>query len=475
MTVVAPPASSLLPAQEAHWELMCALSPDDPGRSREIVFDYRQLDGQLDEPAFMRAFAVVSRRHEALRLVFSAVGPEPVVRIQEDPEPPAEFVDLSRIDRSSRDDRIQDLVLTESRRRFNLTNGPLWHAWVLRMGPARHWLILCLSHIIADGWSAKVLLDDLLAAYEAEIGAGAGPAGQVPSLAEVWQLQADWLRPQPERLRYWRERLVTLPGPSLFPVTAPPDADLLARRSVEFSLSPATAADVRRLAWLARTTPFMVLMAAHHLQLAVALDKSRTVISTAAMTGVSPRERRAICQHSADPYVAVLLPEECRLLDVVRQTHESMTAALLNMAPYTSIARTVNPSFDDHRPWPDTFLFDGNFIDSAFVLSQLGLAGLRIVRPPLRLPAAPTAYSPDLVWSTVPASSRPVWATLSGPGFEINSARDGGVVHYNVQIVPTGLMREFVLRYVWIAGLLAAEPQLTMAAFRERYGRRFPG
>lgn len=465
--------TGLLPAQEAHWELVRALSPGDPGRSRQLVLDYRHLDGWVDERALMRAFADVARRHENLRAGFRTVGSDPEILVSAAPEPPTEFLDVSGLGASERRARIAELILSEGQRCFDL-RGPLWHAWILRQGAASHWLIISLSHIIADGWSSKVFLDDLLIAYEAQTGAGPGWADDVPALRELGQLQAAWLQPSPERLRYWRDRLVALPGPSLFP--PPPDtADLLARSNVSFWIPAATTAQIHLLAWQTRTTPFLVLMAAHHLQLALALGKSRIVVSTAALAGISGRERRAICQHAADPYVPLDATEDRCLRDLLREVHFSMTGALAHMAPFTSIARAVNPRFDDCRPWADPHLFDGNFIDSAFALGELTVSGIRIVRTPIALRELCTSACSELVWAGLPPVSRPVWETLSGPGFEINAARDGGVVHFNDQVIPEAALRDFVDRYLWVTQQVASAPEMTMGALRENYEHRFGG
>jgi hypothetical protein len=116
-------------------------------------------------------------------------------------------------------------------------------------------------------------------------------------------------------------------------------------------------------------------------------------------------------------------------------------------------------------------MFDGNFIDGAFDPVELMVAGVRVARPVLhRSERRPDCY-PQLRWSGLPDASRVVWETISGPGFEVNPARDGGVVHYNEQVIPTERMREFVDQYVWITGMLASSPQTTVRALRDQHAR----
>lgn len=466
-------ACPLLPAQQAHWELVCAKSPSDPGQAGHLSIDVRELLGTLDEHALRQAFADITRRHEGLRLAFASTGPDPLIRVLDEMEPPVDFRGLASADPARRRDQVADLLFAETRRCFELRTGPLWHAWIVRLDAARHWVVLCVSHLIADGWSMKVMVDDLFAAYGARAGHGAPPAADAPTLAEVRDLQAGRLAPEPRRLRFWRERLTAISPELPFPPAADPGADLLTRANVPFSIPRHVAGSIQRLAWRSRTTPFVALMAAHHLQLAILTGGNGAVISTAALAGITPAERKAICLHASDPYVAVALAEEWSLRDVVLAAHEAMTGALANLVPFTDIARAVCPGFDARRPWADPHLFDGNFIDSAFDLGHFAVAGITVGRPSVRLPAAPAGYQPALTWSGLSGTQRRIWGMLCGPGFEVDSRRSGGVLHYNPEVYPAALMRQIVEGYLWTAAAMADEPGLTVGALRERYPMRY--
>ena len=474
MTVFDQQVTSLTPAQEGQWEVMYALCPDDPARTRHLVFDYRHLQGAVDERAFMDAFADVTRRHDALRVVFDSVSCDPVIRVEEDAEPAVEFIDLTGLSDRAQRNRIEEVVFDEGRRCFDLRKGPLWHASVLRLNATSHWLVLSLSHIVADGWSSKIFVDDLLAAYRSRTGNGPPLIDDVPALAEIHDIQRRRLDPLPERLRYWRECLTALPDePYLFrPRVA--EADLLTQSVVTFAIPAPTVAGVKRVAWKARTTDFVTLLSAYHLLLAIATGKSRTVVSTAALSGVTGRERRAICQHANDPYISTDLTDDRTLLDAVRRTHTSMAGALEHLVSYKDVARAVNPDFERVRPWPDCHLFDGNFFDGAFEPAELTTSDLRLVRPPLHLDGPPSTYTPDLLWSALPPSAHRIWEANCGPNMEVNTRRDGGALHFNRELLPTELMREFVDRYLWVVGAIADTPELTVGALRDKHAQAFP-
>src|SRR6185436_11411936 len=85
------------------------------------------------------------------------------------------LVDLAGLPAPVRDAELARQVAAESRRPFDLTQGPLVRAPIFRLGPAEHVLVPTLHHIVSDGWSMTVLLREIAALYEA-FSAGRPPA-----------------------------------------------------------------------------------------------------------------------------------------------------------------------------------------------------------------------------------------------------------------------------------------------------------
>ena len=96
---------------------------------------------------------------------------------------------------------------------FDLTAGPLWRALLLQTGPHAHQLLVVMHHIVSDGWSVQLILDELAELY------GARVQGRVPALVELplqygdyaaWQQR--WLEDDPQaqdQLAWWRDALGT--------------------------------------------------------------------------------------------------------------------------------------------------------------------------------------------------------------------------------------------------------------------------
>lgn len=472
--VQAPP-TSLAPCQETQWEFMYALAPDDPGRAFHVVVENRYLKGPLDRGALERAFEEVTRRHDGLRLVLDTVAPDPCVRILDRIDLPVEQRDLSGLSEERRREAIEELSYHENRRTFDLGRGPLWHAWVLRLDPTTHLLNACFSHIIADGWAPKVFVEDLLGAYGALIGAAPPLPDDALTFAEIHALQSRRLAPSPERERFWREHLRAKPWPpgdSTLGQT--PDADLMARARIDFWIPTETQPQLRRIAWRARTTAMVALMAAYHLVICISRGTERSVLNAAMHGRATDREKRALFQFAVDPYVGTAIPEGGTLLDMVRATSESVSGAIQHAMSYKSIARAVNPDFDRERPWPSFHFCDGGFIDTAFFDPHSRRAGLEVTQ--VFIPGtAPAGHAPVMVASQLSGAIAHAWEARSGPGMLIYPKRNGGRLRFNGHLHPRASMQDLLDRFLWVAEAIAWRPETRIDDLRREFGRRFDG
>ncbi|MET7245175.1 amino acid adenylation domain-containing protein [Methylobacterium sp. EM32] len=117
------------------------------------------LDGPLDEAALGAALRALAERHEALRCIglddrawYSAAALAPVLTTE-----PVSDDDAAVTARLARDLGTP----------FDLENGPLLRALLLRRGAQRHVLALTVHHIVADGWSLGLMATELAELYAA--------------------------------------------------------------------------------------------------------------------------------------------------------------------------------------------------------------------------------------------------------------------------------------------------------------------
>ncbi|ARU62804.1 hypothetical protein CBW65_18870 [Tumebacillus avium] len=225
-----------------------------------------QIEGELDTEALSRSLRDIVRRHEALRTVFVLQDGTPAALVQEAGDLLLTVSDLTGLPPERRDAEVRQKVQADLERPFDLSQGPLVRALLIRTGEATHVLLLNMHHIIVDGWSLGVLTGELAARYTAYQN---GQQTQFPALPvqygdyALWQqewLQGDRLEQQ---LAYWREVLggelpiLQLPADHARPSFAAHRAGM-----EQFSLSPELSDALRSLSRKHGVTLYMTLLAA---------------------------------------------------------------------------------------------------------------------------------------------------------------------------------------------------------------------
>ncbi|NVJ08965.1 amino acid adenylation domain-containing protein [Myxococcus sp. AM001] len=244
-------------SQQRLW-YMDRLEPGNVAYNNAVAF---MLSGALDVAALTQAFNAVVARHEALRTTFAQVGADAVQVIAPTLEVPIPLL----VAEGASEDVVASWAREEARRPFDLEQGPLLRAMLLRRGDTEHVLLLTLHHIISDGWSAGVMVHEVARLYEA---AKTGQPAALPALPvqyadySVWQLE--WMKGPALKSEqdWWREVLTGVPVLQL-PTDRPRPAVQTyegERRAVTLPrpLTEALASVGRRVG----ATPFMVLMAA---------------------------------------------------------------------------------------------------------------------------------------------------------------------------------------------------------------------
>lgn len=240
----AAPAAGIVPLHLAEAPASFAqhrlwfLSRLDPGSAFYTVTFSLFLEGPFEPDAFTRAVAEIVRRHGALRTSFPEVDGAPVQRIRDDLALPLEWVDLSGLGEAERERQMARRVEEESRRTFDLAEGPLFKLTVLKLGAELQRAIVAIHHIVTDGWSAVVFIQELGALYRAFSRGEASPLPELPvqyTDFSVWQ--RDWLSgPRlAADLDYWRGQLAA-PLPVLDLPTDRPRTGAIMHRGGAFTV-----------------------------------------------------------------------------------------------------------------------------------------------------------------------------------------------------------------------------------------------
>jgi tyrocidine synthetase-3 len=182
----------------------------DPGNTSYFVPRVIRITGPTGVTLLERTFSEIIRRHHILRTVFVSPNDRPVQRVQ----PPYDFripvMDWSGMEEPRQTRRIALWIAEEGRRPFDLENGPLLRVTLLKLKEQEHLLVLTEHHLIHDGWTQGVLLNEFITIFSAylenrEHGLASLPL-QYGDFA-YWQrnyLQGDVLE---RHLDYWKIRL----------------------------------------------------------------------------------------------------------------------------------------------------------------------------------------------------------------------------------------------------------------------------
>jgi amino acid adenylation domain-containing protein/non-ribosomal peptide synthase protein (TIGR01720 family) len=172
-----------------------------------------RMEGPLDVGRFRAAWDRVIERHPVLRTGFEWEGlshPVQVVRRRAAWDWKEE--DWSACDEHEVPSRLEVLLEDDRRQGVDLRRGPLMRVRLLKLGSHLHQLLWSNHHLILDGWSRALLVDELFTLYEA--GGEEGPVG-LPT-ARPFRRYIDWLAEQDlaEADAFWRQELAGFTAPT---------------------------------------------------------------------------------------------------------------------------------------------------------------------------------------------------------------------------------------------------------------------
>ena len=235
----------------------------DPTKAAYNTFGAARLDGPLSRAGLHAAVGMLVARHATLRSVFRLSGD----RLTQSFLPPERFAleetDLSGLDREAALERAADLARADARRSFDLAAGPLLRLRLYRVDDGCHVLGLVAHHIVSDGRSFGVMVEELAAGYAAALrGEPAPPGPPPPSYADLARREGRDRESEAASLRYWRERLEGSSPIALTPDRSPPAERSYAAAARGFQLPPDLWAGVVHTARRQGVTPFVALLAA---------------------------------------------------------------------------------------------------------------------------------------------------------------------------------------------------------------------
>ncbi|MCA1559763.1 MAG: amino acid adenylation domain-containing protein [Actinobacteria bacterium] len=169
------------------------------------------LEGPLDPDRLHRAAQALLPRHTPLRTSYHQRGNgSPVQIIHSRREVPWRHVDLTHRPESERLTEAEALTTNDRVQRFTLTTAPLIRFTLITLTPTTHRLLVTNHHILLDGWSMPLLMQELFALYRTHGNGAALPAVTPYSTYLTWRAGHDGAAAE----RAWRSALAGLAEPT---------------------------------------------------------------------------------------------------------------------------------------------------------------------------------------------------------------------------------------------------------------------
>ncbi|HEX2762572.1 MAG TPA: amino acid adenylation domain-containing protein [Allosphingosinicella sp.] len=340
--------SPLSSAQESLW----LLHQLEPIGSHYVVPEVVRMCGPLNFAALERALSHLVERHQALRTRIDLFDGTPL-QIIDPPRPvTVPLVDLSDLpadDRGQELDRRIELLMAKP---FDLASDLMLRPAAYSMSPREHVLVLCTHHIVSDGWSMKLLLNDLGSLYRAAL-ADVPPALPRPELQyvdyAVWQRRNSGAVTNSD-LSYWVDKLVGAPRLEL-PVDRPrPRFQSHRGESFAFQIPKGELAALRAMARSRGTTLFTALLAAVQLLLARYAGQDDVVLGIPVAGRTRPELERIVGLFVNLLALRMRVPGEESFTAHLDRARDALSEAFTHQeVPLDQVVRAVNPPRDLSR------------------------------------------------------------------------------------------------------------------------------
>lgn len=243
-------------AQQRLWFINQLRGGDDISYNMPMAF---RLQGGLNIAALRKALHTVVQRHEILRSRFNADNgrARQIITSQS-----ALTIPLIQILSQDIDNYIDNYAV----HLFDLPNGPLLKACLLRVSPRDHVFCINQHHIISDAWSVAVFYRELALLYSAYLKGRRSPLPELPiQYADFAHWQRQWLRGAvlQRQADYWQQQLRAAPTLLELPGDRPrPALQRYRGRQYRFQLTPTVTLQAKKLAREQGASLFMLLLAA---------------------------------------------------------------------------------------------------------------------------------------------------------------------------------------------------------------------
>ncbi|MDP2384497.1 MAG: amino acid adenylation domain-containing protein [Nitrospirota bacterium] len=390
---VTSPTFPLSSSQRRMW-FAERLSPDSPLNNIPVAV---RLRGPLNVPALEASVHAMVHRHDLLRVTIEEQSGVPFHRLSGDQAIAFRIYDYRGTGAERRGADLQRLLKQEAASRFDLRHGPLMRTSLLRVDEHEHVLIATFHHLIMDGWSIRLLCQELSVVYEAacsgEPVVWTNPAVSYRDYVAWEQTSLDRGRHDRQR-RYWQKQLKNLPAPCELPRDFPRSGEVRqGSRTVTLAFSTAESDAFDRFCLQTGMTPFMATVAGLATLLYRYTGQTDLVVGAPVSNRVATQFEQVLgcmvntvalrVDCSKNPTARALLAQVRRVV-VDATNHQDL--------PFDEVVRAVSPGYDEARA-PLFRLMVAWEEDAVAALRLAGVSAERVQIERLATPFDATVFS----------------------------------------------------------------------------------
>ncbi|MEH2284140.1 MAG: amino acid adenylation domain-containing protein, partial [Nostoc sp.] len=372
-------------AQQRLW----FLNQFEPDSALYNIFFGLRLAGTLNVAALEQSLQEIIHRHEALRTNFVTVNGQAAQiihnwREQENIPWTVSVVDLQHLPRREHAIAAQKLLQQQALLPFDLANEALIRATLILLSETEQWLLVCMHHVVSDGWSMDVFVKEFIALYNAYSQGQASPLLPLPiQYADFALWQRQWLQGSvlQSQLSYWQEQLANAPTFLPLPTDRPRiSVQTFNGANLEFALSVELTQQLIKLSQKQGMTLFMTLLAAYNTLLYRYTGQTDILVGTP----IANRDRTEI-EGLIGFFVNTLvmranLAENPSFNELLLSIREMALSAYAHQdLPFEMLVEALQPERDmSHTP-----LFQVMFVLQNAPISEIELTGLTVSELPI--------------------------------------------------------------------------------------------
>ncbi|WP_133822061.1 non-ribosomal peptide synthetase, partial [Tahibacter aquaticus] len=346
-----------------------------------------RLSGELDRAALQATLDRIVARHEILRTRFVSIDGEPRQQIVA----AAAFVlgdhDLRALPPAGQAAEIDALAAAEAQAAFDLASGPLIRGRLLQLAGREHVLLLTQHHIVSDGWSIGVLVQEVSTLYAAFC---AGLPDPLPGLSIQYADYANWQRQRlqgpllQQQIAFWSAHLRGAPALLELPTDHPrPLLQSHAGRSLRFALPAELSRGLHALSQRSGTSLFMTALAGWSLLMSRLSGQDDVVVGSPVANRLHAQVEPLIGFFVNTLALRVRLQPQLSVAELLQQVRQTTLDAYAHQElPFEQVVEVLQPARSlAHSPLFQTLLsLNNTAVNEADGDSLLTLPGLSLSR-----------------------------------------------------------------------------------------------